>query len=72
MVETISQPQELGQLLPINQPLTVLVDVAVPDLSIAQQLKEIATNAAVLNLVDEHELAAMVALLQAGKTLAGY
>ena len=67
VVGAISQPQELHQLVPFKQrPTTVLIDLAVPDPAIAQQIHEIAPAAGLLYLVDVYELAAMVALLQAG------
>jgi DNA-binding NarL/FixJ family response regulator len=67
VVGAISQPRELHELVPFKQrPTTVLIDWAGPDPAVAQQIHEIAPTAGLLYLVDVYELAAMVALLQAG------
>jgi DNA-binding NarL/FixJ family response regulator len=63
----VREPQELPQLglLP-PQPTTILIDLATPDPAIAQQIKGIVPTVGLLYLVDEYDLAEMVACLRAG------
>lgn len=67
VVGTIGQPQELRQLAPLSQrPITILIDSAALDPAISHHLKGIVPTVGLLYLVDEYDLAEMVALLQAG------
>ena len=67
VVDTVSQPQDLGQLIPLNQrPTTILIDLAAAEPAVAHQFKEITPAPGLLFLVDEYDLAKMVALLQVG------
>ena len=67
IVGSISQPQDLYQYMPLaHQPTTLLIDLVIPDPAIAQQIKGIAPSTGLLYLIDQYDLAVMVALLQAG------
>lgn len=67
VVGTIDKAESIRNHIPVNQrPTTILVDVPEPDAAIARQLKNVASTMGLLFLVDEYDLAEMVALLQAG------
>ena len=67
VVGVMSQPQDLHRFLPLTyQPITLLIDLTIPDPVIAQQIKGITSTAGLLYLVNQYDLAEMVALLQAG------
>jgi DNA-binding NarL/FixJ family response regulator len=67
VIGTVSQSQDLHRFVSQNhQPITILIDLALPDPAVAHQIKEITPTPGLLFLVDVYDLAEMVTLLQAG------
>jgi DNA-binding NarL/FixJ family response regulator len=67
VIGTVSQSQDLHRFVSQNhQPITILIDLALPDPAVAHQIKEITPTPGRLFLVDVYDLAEMVTLLQAG------
>lgn len=67
VIGTMGQSEDLHRFVPLaKRPTTILIDLASLNPAITYNLKEIAATVGLLFLVDEYDLAEMVALLQAG------
>jgi DNA-binding NarL/FixJ family response regulator len=59
---------EVKSFLSTNQPTTILIDVSTPTPALAHQLRIVTSNWGLLFLVHTHDLAEVIALVQAGAT----